>query len=106
MLIINLISGDLEGMKTFNIGGLAITETDNEKNIPDPSALNPRHDAWLDHTEECRLIECRDKNKSGGDRKQILLHHNVTVGSAGKRFFSKLESMKKVDIVETSDSVT
>ena len=55
-------------MKEFNIGGLPITQTDNP-DIKDPATLHPRYDAWLDHTDECRIIECRDKNKSGGDRK-------------------------------------
>jgi hypothetical protein len=55
--------------------------------------MEPVYDAWLDHGPDCKIIEVRNKHKGGSDRAQCLLHHNVQLGSEGKRFFSRLESM-------------
>ena len=58
------------------------------------------YDAWLDHGPDCKIIEVRNKHKGGSDRAQCLLHHNVQLGSEGKRFFSRLESMQKANKVD------
>ena len=92
LLIVNRITGDLEAMKEFNIGGEKISSTGCER-IKDPALMDPVYDAWLDHGQECKIIEARNKQKTGSDRPHCLLHHKVQLGSEGRRFFHRLESM-------------